>query len=187
MLTCNLANKVFPAILSRCPLIPLDFDMKDLLKHVKWILDNEKVKYTTASLKQFVKESFRFHPDCRRIINYLQFCCNTGELVVKLNAIVNTEKAGLLQEVVNSAIESKNVLEARKIYLQSKSKLGDFVDAGSQLFNFVVDSGIVTDPEGVLKLTDLLYQLNCVVDKEPTFFGMLVAVQKYGRKVEHTV
>ena len=55
------------------------------------------------------------------------------------------------------------------------------------MFNFAVDSGIVTDPEGVLKLTDLLYQLNCVVDKEPTFFGMLVAVQKYGRKVEHTV
>ena len=51
------------------------------------------------------------------------------------------------------------------------------------MFNYVCDNGIVTEPEGILKLTDLLYQLNVVVDKEPTYFGMLVAIKKYGVQV----
>lgn len=61
--------------------------------------------------------------------------------------------------------------------MESKDALGDMVEAGSLLFNYVVDNGIVNDPVGILKLTDLLFQLNCVVDKEPTFFGMLMAIK----------
>lgn len=181
ILTANF-QKIIPAILSRCPIIPLKYGMKDLLKHVKKILDAEQIKYTKESLKQFVQESFHYYPDCRRIINYLQFCCNTGELVVKLNAISDNGKEEFISSIVKQALESKNILDVRRFYLRNKEKMNDYIEGGSLLFNYVVDNDIVDDAQAVLKLTDLLYQLNVVVDKEPTFFGMLVVVQAYGKK-----
>ena len=48
---------------------------------------NHKTYYTKESLKTFIEEAFRFYPDCRRIVKYLQFCSNSGKLIVKLNAI----------------------------------------------------------------------------------------------------
>ena len=59
--------------------------------------------------------------------------------------------------------------------------MSDFISFGSDLYNKVVDDGLV-DEDGILKLTDLLYQLNSVVDKEAGLFGMLTAVRKYGKK-----
>ena len=71
MLTCNMKEKVLPAVISRCPIVPLRFDKKDLLFHIKKILDSEKIEYTKESLKAFIEEAFRFYPDCRRIVKYL--------------------------------------------------------------------------------------------------------------------
>ena len=179
ILTCNHELKE-KAIYSRCPLIPLSFDKIDLAKHVKKILDVEGIKYGKESLKAFIEEGFQYYPDCRRIINYLQLCCNSGELVVKLNAIVNSEREDFVKEVVSKTLSEKNILGVRQFYIKNKERLGDFIEGGSLLFNYVCDNGIVTEPEGILKLTDLLYQLNVVVDKEPTYFGMLIAIKKYG-------
>lgn len=176
--TCNYIGKILPPLLSRCPLIPLKFDKKDLLIHVKKILDAENIKYDKESLKAFIEEAFRFYPDIRRIVKYLQFCCNNGELVVKLNAIANGEKEEFVKDLIKQTFDSKNILDVRKFYLQNKEKLGDFLEAGSLIFNYVVDNGLIT-PDGVLKLTDLLYQTNVCVDKEPQIFGMLIAISKY--------
>ena len=98
-----------------------------------------------------------------------------------MNAIINNDKDDLIAECVKQAFEAKNILDARKFYLQNKEKLGDFVEAGSLLFNYVCDNELI-DEDGILKLTDQLYYLNMVVDKEPVFFGMLVTIKKYGRK-----
>lgn len=178
ILTCNYSAKVEPAILSRCPIIPLKFDKKDLLLHVKGILDKEQVKYDKASLKQFIEDAFHFYPDCRKIINYLQFCSNSGTLVVKLND-VKSEDNDLIQDIVQKAVSGENMLSVRQYYMQHKDKLNDYLLAGSSLFNYVVDKNIVSDPDGILKLTDLLYYLNVCVDKESVFFGMVTAVKKY--------
>ena len=51
-------------------------------------------------------------------------------------------------------------------------------DAFNRLFAGVIAKDIV-NADGILKLTDLIYQLNVVVDREPTFFGMLTAIRKY--------
>ena len=178
ILTANY-NKIIPAVLSRCPIIPLKFDQRDLLLHVKGILDNEKITYDRESLKLFIEEAFKFYPDVRRIINYLQFCCNSGTLTVKLNSIANSEKEDFISMIVKKTLECENILDVRKLYIQEKKKLEDFVEGGSLLFNYAVDNNLIT-ADGILKLTDQLYYLNVVVDKEPVFFGMLVAISKYG-------
>ena len=177
--TCNYAGKLIPAILSRCPLIPLKFDKHDLLKHVKKILDAESISYDRNSLKAFIDEAFHYYPDCRRIINYLQFCCNSGTLVVKLNQIENDDRMELLEALVTSIKTSKSILDVRSFYIKHKEEISDYVTFASEFYNHVIDNSIVVDSDGILKMTDLLYQLNQVVDKESMFFGMVVAVKKY--------
>lgn len=44
--TCNYAAKVIPAVLSRMPVVPIGFGKRDLLAHVKKILDAESVSYS---------------------------------------------------------------------------------------------------------------------------------------------
>ena len=179
LITGNFIQKIIAPLLSRCPVIPLKFDKKDLLLHVKKILDNESIKYTRDSIKAFIEEAFQYYPDCRRIINYLQFCCSSGELVVNLNKVAESEKNELIDAIVDKLKTTNNMLEVRKFYLSEKDKISDYVEFGSFLFKHVVDNGIVVDLDGILKMTDLLFQLNTVIDKESGFFGLLTAIAKW--------
>lgn len=181
ILTANYETKIIPAILSRCPLIPLRFGQRDLLARIKAILDAEKVKYGRESLKAFIEEAFHFYPDCRRIVSYLQFCCQTGELVVKLGKVADQDGAGLARAVFDMAASGTDLLQVRKFYLQSKDKVQDMVAFGSDLYNAAVDSGKI-GVDGVLRMTDLLYQLNVVIDKDVGLFGLIAAVAKYAGK-----
>ena len=179
LITGNFIQKIIAPLLSRCPVIPLKFDKKDLLLHVKKILDNESIKYTRDSIKAFIEEAFQYYPDCRRIINYLQFCCSSGELVVNLNKVAESEKNELIDAIVDKLKTTNNMLEVRKFYLSEKDKISDYVEFGSILFKHVVDNGIVVDLDGILKMTDLLFQLNTVIDKESGFFGLITAIAKW--------
>ena len=175
----NYVQKLIPPILSRLPIIPLKFSKRDLLVHVKKILDDEHVSYSRDSLKTFIDEAFQYYPDVRRIINYLQFCCSSGELVVKLNNVASDEKNEVISTIVSSIAAGRSLLDIRKQYLAQKDQIGDYVEAGSKLFNYAVDSNVVQDPDGILKMTDLLFYLNTVVDKESCFFGLVTAVSKW--------
>ena len=177
--TFNYAQKVITPVLSRCPIIPLKFSKKDLLVHIKKILDAEKVKYTRDSLRDFIDEAFQYYPDCRRIINYLQLCSGSGELVVKLSKVASSEKDEFIESIVKSIQDGKSLLEVRKDYLAQKDKVTDYVEAGSKLFNYVIDKSIVSSPDGILKMTDILFYLNTVIDKESCFFGLVTAVSKW--------
>jgi DNA polymerase III delta prime subunit len=99
ILTANY-QKIIPAVLSRCPIIPLKYDKMDLLVHLKKILDAEKIEYDKTSVKAFIEEAFQYYPDCRKIINYLQLCCNSGKLIVKLNNTVNSDRENFVKEIV---------------------------------------------------------------------------------------
>lgn len=179
ILTGNFLQKIIAPVLSRCPVIPLKFGKKDLLVHVKKILDNEKIKYDKESLKAFIEESFQYYPDCRRIINYLQLCCGSGKLVVNLSNVANSEKNEFIEEIVSGIKSGKGLLEIRKEYLAHKDKVNDYVEAASSLYNYVIDNGLVVDLDGILKMTDILFYMNTVIDKEANFFGLIAAIAKW--------
>lgn len=178
IITCNYVEKILPAVLSRCPVIPLSYSKKELLIHIKKILDLEKIVYDKDSLKAFVEESFKYYPDCRRIIKYLQICCADNTLKVKLNTIINSAKDDFIKELVTKTVESNNILDVRSFYLKNKDKIGDYVTFASDVFNYVIDNDIVNTEIGILNLTDILYKLNVVVDKESMFFGLLTQIKQ---------
>lgn len=180
----NFLQKVIPPLLSRCPVIPLKFDKKDLLVHIKKILDAEKISYTKDSIKSFIEEAFQYYPDCRRIINYLQFCCSSGELVVNLSNVAESEKNEVIKSIVDSIIAGKKLIDVRKEYLAKKDDINDYVEAGSALYNYVIDNGFVVDLDGILKMTDLLFYMNSVIDKEANFFGLVTAVAKWIKTIK---
>ena len=179
LLNCNFIEKVLDPIKSRCPIVNLKFDKKDLLIRLKHILDSENISYTRDSLKAFIESAFKLYPDIRRIVNYLQSSCASGSLIVNENAIDDSEKEEFLKQLVNQISTTNNLINVRQFYLSNKDKIIDFVAFASDIYNYVIDNGIVVDSDGILKMTDILYYMNMVIDKESMLFGMITAINKY--------
>lgn len=180
ILTANY-DKILPAVLSRCPIIKIGYDKKGLLKRVKFILDNEKVKYTKDSLKKFIETTFSFFPDIRRILNYLQACCSSGELVVIEE---NSHKDdSFISELVTKCKTDSDVLSLRKFYMSNKSKIDDYLAFSSNLFNYLMDNNLVNDNDVVLKISNIIYQMNLVIDKEIQFFSLITFLNKVLKNV----
>lgn len=172
--TCNYPEKVIAPIKSRLGLISLKFTARELLVRIQHILDTKKIKYTTDSLKDFVINVIKTnYPDIRRIISILSDCCSSGELIVSSKVTDNDFNKDLVKEIVDKAINTEDILEVRKFYIQSKNKIDDYLKLSSEIFNYVIDNGIVKDRTKILRLSNIIYQLNIVVDKEIQFFNLI--------------
>ena len=172
--TCNYPEKVISPIKSRLGLISLKFTARELLARIQHILDTKKIKYTTDSLKDFVINVIKTnYPDIRRIISILSDCCSSGELIVSSKVTDNDFNKDLVKAIVDKAINTEDILEVRKFYIQNKNKIDDYLKLSSEIFNYVIDNGIVKDRAKILRLSNIIYQLNIVVDKEIQFFNLI--------------
>ena len=172
--TCNYPEKVISPIKSRLGLISLKFTARELLARIQHILDTKKIKYTTDSLKEFVINVIKTnYPDIRRIISILSDCCSSGELIVSSKVTDNDFNKDLVKAIVDKAINTEDILEVRKFYIQNKNKIDDYLKLSSEIFNYVIDNGIVKDRAKILRLSNIIYQMNIVVDKEIQFFNLI--------------
>ena len=172
--TCNYPEKVISPIKSRLGLISLKFTARELLARIQHILDTKKIKYTTDSLKEFVINVIKTnYPDIRRIISILSDCCSSGELIVSSKVTDNDHNKDLVKAIVDKAINTEDILEVRKFYIQNKNKIDDYLKLSSEIFNYVIDNGIIKDRAKILRLSNIIYQLNIVVDKEIQFFNLI--------------
>jgi DNA polymerase III delta prime subunit len=172
--TANYGNKIIPAVLSRCPQIKLTFSAKDVLVRVKTILDSENIKYSTTNLKEFVNIAIKaYYPDIRTIINLLQSCCTSGELLVNKTALSEVEKNDFLNQLSDKILNEKDILNIRKFYLQNKDKINDFTIFAGEIFNYMLNNNLISDKEIIVKAADIIYQMNLVVDKEISFFQFI--------------
>ena len=172
--TCNYPEKVISPIKSRLGLISLKFTARELLTRIQHILEVKNIKYTTDSLKEFVVNVIKTnYPDIRRIISSLAACCSSGELIVSSNVSDIEQNKDLVKEIVDKAINTDDILEVRKFYIQNKNKIDDYLRLSSEIFNYVMDNGIVKDRAKILRLSNIIYQLNIVVDKEIQFFNLI--------------
>ena len=172
--TCNYPEKVISPIKSRLGLISLKFTARELLSRIQHILDTKKIKYTTDSLNDFVINVIKTnYPDIRRIISILSDCCSSGELIVSSKVTDNDHNKDLVKAIVDKAINTEDILEVRKFYIQSKNKIDDYLRLSSEIFNYVIDNGIIKDRAKILRLSNIIYQLNIVVDKEIQFFNLI--------------
>lgn len=178
--SCNYVEKVLAPIQSRMTPVNLKYSAKDLLLRLKHILDNEKITYSKADLKTFVEAVIKqFYPDIRQIVSWLQTSCSTGKLTVNKHAISVEGSNEFISELVSKIKEDSNILNVRRFYTANKNKIHDFVVTASELYNYVLDNGMLDDKDGILAMNDAIYELNLVIDKDTGFFKAVTVLSKY--------
>ena len=179
--TCNYVEKVIDPIRSRLGVVSLKFSARDLFGRLQFILNAKNIVYTKESLSDFVKNILKTHyPDIRRIISDLQKCCASETLVVP--ASISTSDNSFLKELVEECSTEKNILNLRQYYITNKSKIEDYLAFSSEVFNYVLDNNLVTNGDVVLHLSNIIYQMNLVIDREIQFFSMMTYLNKALRK-----
>ena len=171
-------NNIIGAVLSRCPPIKISFSAKDLAVRVKQILDNEKIEYSADSLKDFFKQVVkRLYPDIRSILNYLQASTTTGKLITTKSAVAESDKNTFISELIDVLKKSKDKpTEVRKFYIANKERISDFQAFSSELYNYVLDNEVVSDYKTVMRMSDILFQMNQAIDKEIQFYNLVVTI-----------
>jgi len=182
--TCNYVEKVIDPIRSRLGVVNLSFTKKDLLVRIKHILDSKGIKYTKSSIVSFIETAIKNnYPDIRQIVSILQASCSSGELVVTEGANHSVNQS-FLDDLMERTKTATNLLELREFYLQSKSNIDDIKAFAGLVFNEAISRGMVKRPDTVLKMSDIIYQMNVVIDPEIQFFALLTTLNKESKDAQ---
>jgi replication factor C small subunit len=89
ILTCNYANRIIPAIHSRCQGFHIDrIDLTEFTARIATILVNENIEFELDTLDSFVKATY---PDLRKCINSCQLNSGSGHLTVAVDNESNSQ------------------------------------------------------------------------------------------------
>lgn len=172
ILTCNYSNKLIQPLISRCPIINLQFGYKELLIRIVQILKEDNIKYTNESLKAFMKSISNLYPDIRKILTLLQNNTVDGELKPQT---LSTNEDDEIKEFVNTILDKVNAKEGLRpimhYIVENKSVFnGDYVLLESMILR--ADSDLLTIKRAE-KLVECLYRTGIVADQELQFVGFL--------------
>jgi DNA polymerase III delta prime subunit len=168
ILTCNHISRITPAITSRCIPVNLKFSIQDVLRRMIEILKIQKIEFSKDDLSIIANNIVkRYFPDIRRMIKHIEFCSISGKFIYnEVNSLAE------LDSIITFILENKNdPKKCREYWIKNEGQFaGDYLALGSALFNKI------EDPKVLLKLSERLYQLNIVLDKEIAFFAMFLEV-----------
>ena len=94
-----------------------------------------------------------------------------------LSAVAESDKNSFISELIDEIKKNKDKpLEIRKFYIANKERISDHQAFSSELYNYVLDNGIVTDFKTVMRMSDILFQMNQVIDKEIQFYNLITTI-----------
>jgi len=173
--TCNLKNRIIPALQSRFSNVDFAIDKADratiamhFFKRVLTILDTEGVEYDRKVIAKIVEKYF---PDFRRVLNELQNYAASGKID---EGIFNNFK----QESIDSLFElikNKDFTEMRKWVASNTDQ--DFAELYRKLFETGLDKIKMNSiPNFVVILARYQFQHPSVPDQELNLVAALVEV-----------
>lgn len=175
ILTCNYPQRLIPAILSRCPLINIQFQPKQVMERVISILKKRKIKAKKEDLETFYNLVVkRLFPKIRNIFNVLASCIIEDKFVLN-NIQVDSVGLGsdldeFAQELLDVFNKSKNPRDIRKFYIENCDRFEeDYIKLGNALFKNLMDK-----PIEQITIADYIYKMSNVIDPEVQFYAMLL-------------
>lgn len=173
ILTCNYVEKVISPIQSRCQTFQIvPPTKKDVAVQVSQILTKENVKFEPTDLVPIINSSY---PDIRKIINTCQLNSSKGALKVDSSTIVASNDGSKIIEILSSKNDKRNkYMEIRKLI--ADSKIQDFADLYSILYERVDEYAPGKASNVILTIADGQYKDALVIDKEITFMATLIGI-----------
>lgn len=179
ILTCNYVNRIIPALISRCPIINVQFTPELVLERVKTILKSEQVKVGKSALTEFyetvIKSQF---PKVRNILHSLDCCIKTdGTFDVTFSGASSDNKA--LDEFVEQLyklIVKKNskARQIRQFYTDNSEIFEDDYEVlANELFEKFIDEPMIQ-----ISIADYIFKMSNVMDKEIMFYSMILDIQR---------
>jgi len=178
ILTCNYVNRIIPALISRCPIINIQFTPEMVLERIVKIIKQEKIKCDKASLKIFfdsiIKAQF---PKIRNILHAFDICVNADKTfnIKNLSSckVDDSELDTIVKQIV-SYIKKKNMVNLRQYYLDNEATFErNYEDLANHLFNKFEDN-----PVAQILIADYIFKMSSVADPEIQFYAMCLDIAK---------
>tara|TARA_R110002020_G_scaffold178105_1_gene370938 strand:- start:2556 stop:3485 length:930 start_codon:yes stop_codon:yes gene_type:complete len=173
IITCNYKNRIISPIHSRCTNIEFSIPSaekpkmaKKFMKRLKYILDQESIKYEEEVLAKLI---LRYFPDFRRVINEIQRYSVSG--IIDVGILSDYDKIRI-QDLVD-AMKDKNFTDARKWVVSNLD------NSPPEMFRKIYDSlssclEKSSVPEAILIIGEYQYKAAFVADQEINFVACIV-------------
>lgn len=180
ILTCNYVNRIIPALISRCPIINVQFTPELVLERVKNILKLEKVKVGKTALVEFYETVIKTQfPKVRNILHSLDCCIKTDKTfdVSFSGAQASDNKevddfVDLLFKSINK--KSANCRTIRQSYIDNSNLFEDDYEVlANKLFEKFIDEPMIQ-----ISIADYIFKMSNVMDKEIMFYAMILDIHK---------
>jgi len=175
ILTANFPNRLLEALRSRCPVVDLKIEKKEMpklamqfMKRAKGILDENKIEYEDAVIAQVITKHV---PDWRRVLNELQRYSATGK--IDSGILANLQEVSLKNLIGH--MKDKDFTSVRK-WVGENSDV-DQVALFRSFYDYAADYiSKGTIPQLVVTLGKYQYQAAFVADPEINLAAAMVEI-----------
>lgn len=178
ILTCNYVNRIIPALISRCPIINVQFTPELVLERMTKIIKDEGIKIKKSEFKDFYEQVIKLQfPKIRNILHALDTCVDSDG-VFRAGFIesfkTNEDELGKFAEdlikMLKKEVKGKPLTKTRQFYLDNSQIFGkDYQVLANCMFGKMMEN-----PIAQVSMADYIYKMNSVIDPEIQFYAMLV-------------
>lgn len=176
ILTSNYIHNVIIPLQSRCQTIQLSPPINQIVKRIKYILDNENILIDDSNKIKLVHLIKKLFPDIRKTINEIQKYCIEGKINIPDIAKVDT----FVDDILKMLFEKK-IFELRKYIIENENDFkGDYNVLMKSLFDNVCqnpdDLSELQKKMWLIAIGEYMYRSSFVVDQEINFYCLLLAL-----------
>ena len=170
IMTCNFIERIIDPLQSRCQVLKIvPPSKKEVVKHLKEILDTEQTKFEIEALVNIVNTH---HPDIRKMLNTIQLSTKDNELVLDKSIIVSSNYIKqIIAELKNQKTDYRKL---RQIIADSGVK--DFEELYRSLFDYAGEYAKGREGSVAMILNEHQYHSNFRIDKEINISSALAKI-----------
>ena len=173
ILTCNYVEKVIEPIQSRCQTFQIvPPTKKDVAMQISKILKSEEIEFEVKDLVPIIDAAY---PDIRKVINTCQLNSIKGKLKVDVQNLLENDYKNKIVDILSSKDDKRNkYMKVRQALIDSK--VTDFTDLYTMLYNKVDEYGGENTSNIILLLGDGVSKSAVAIDKEIIAAATLIQI-----------